>query len=188
MHRRSGQCRQAGGGHQRLAERYQQAACCARIPFRHSAFRHSAAVRCCGCALLCCRRRDGCCKQLFSFRYGTTDILVFQQVRFVCVLCSKLAGWLLHLEMLQGKAAHGYRVDSPRPAMPYVPAPSRACCCALGLAACCKQATPVPPLPQIFRDHYLRALYSLFPEDAAPEYILDAGGVGLSFEGCGCCL
>jgi hypothetical protein len=51
-------------------------------------------------------RKDGCCKQLFSFRYGSTDILVFQQ---------------------------------------------------------------------IFRDHYLRALYSLFPEDAAPKYILDAG-------------
>ncbi|KAI7846436.1 hypothetical protein COHA_000048 [Chlorella ohadii] len=51
-------------------------------------------------------RKDGCCKQLFSFRYGTTDVLVFQQ---------------------------------------------------------------------IFRDHYLRALYSLFPEDAAPKYILDAG-------------
>ena len=103
--------------------------------------------------------------------------LVFQQVRSVCILCSKLAGWLLHLEMLQGKAAHGYRVDSPRLAMPYVPhSPSPA---AVPCRACCKQATAVPPLPQIFRDHYLRALYSLFPEDAAPKYILDAGGVGL---------
>ena len=33
---------------------------------------------------------------------------------------------------------------------------------------------------QIFRDQFLRALYSLFPEDAAPKYILDAGGWLLS--------
>lgn len=57
-------------------------------------FVHTQEFACPFVAALCCRRKGGCCKQLFSFRLGTTDIFVFQQVRSagrVVLMCSRCA-------------------------------------------------------------------------------------------------
>lgn len=48
----------------------------------------------------------------------------------------------------------------------------------------CASSPPLPPTPhpsqpclwpQLYRDHFLKALYALFPAGQEPQYILDAG-------------